>query len=132
MGSSTLANWIKENIAEDKANGKGHGKPEGPKKEKPEVLTDKEKLHPRKVEAEVLKEVKEGTGGDKNDQIALEYIHWGPAKSKPAIWPGNFRESEVRCSDSRADWWRQQLIEKGRLQIVRQPCCIATIFFDHM
>ena len=33
------------------------------------------------------KEVEEGTGGDKNDQIALEYVHWGPAKSKPAIRP---------------------------------------------
>jgi hypothetical protein len=31
------------------------------------------------------KEVEEGTGGDKNDQIALEYVHWGPAKSKPAV-----------------------------------------------
>ena len=60
MGSSTLAYWIKENIAEDKANGKGPGKPEGPKKEKPEVLTDKEKLDPRKFEAEVLKQAKEG------------------------------------------------------------------------
>ena len=49
------------------------------------------------------KEVEKGTGGDKNDQIALEYVHWGPAKSKPAIRLGNFRESEVRCSDSRAD-----------------------------
>jgi hypothetical protein len=49
MGSSTLANWIKENIEEDKANGKGPG-----------ILTDKEKLDPRKVEGEVLKQVKEG------------------------------------------------------------------------
>ncbi|HBM52746.1 MAG TPA: hypothetical protein DDZ97_06600, partial [Deltaproteobacteria bacterium] len=31
------------------------------------------------------KKVEEGTGGDKNDQIALEYVHWGPAKSKPAV-----------------------------------------------
>ena len=60
MGSSTLAYWIKENITEDKENGKGPGKPEGPKKEKPEVLTDKEKLDPRKFEGEVLKQVKEG------------------------------------------------------------------------
>ena len=62
MGSSTLAHWIKENIEEDKANGKGpdgSGKPEGPKK--PNILTDKEKLDPRKVEAEVLKKVREGT-----------------------------------------------------------------------
>jgi len=61
MGSSTLARWIGENLAKDQADGKGPGKPEGPKKEKPEVLTDKEKLDPRKVEAEVLKEVREGT-----------------------------------------------------------------------
>jgi hypothetical protein len=54
MGSSTLAHWIKENIEEDKANGKGPGK------EKPDVLTDKEKLDPRKSEGEVLKQVKEG------------------------------------------------------------------------
>jgi hypothetical protein len=53
-GSSTLAHWIKENIEEDKANGKG------PEKEKPDVLTDKEKLDPRKSEGEVLKQVKEG------------------------------------------------------------------------
>ena len=53
MGSSSLAHWIKENIAEDMANGIGPGKPE--------VLTDQEKLDPRKFEAEVLKEVKEGT-----------------------------------------------------------------------
>ena len=46
MGSSTLANWIKQNISEDKANGKGPGKPERPTKEKPEILTDKEKLDP--------------------------------------------------------------------------------------
>ncbi len=61
MGSSTLAHWIKENIEEDKANGKGPdgpGKPEGP--QKPDVLTDKEKLDPRKFEGEVLKQVKEG------------------------------------------------------------------------
>ncbi len=53
MGSSSLAHWIKENIAEDMANGIGPGKPE--------VLTDQEKLDPRKFEAEVLKEAKEGT-----------------------------------------------------------------------
>jgi hypothetical protein len=53
MGSSSLAHWIKENIAADMANGIGPGKPE--------VLTDVEKLDPRKFEAEVLKEVKEGT-----------------------------------------------------------------------
>jgi hypothetical protein len=61
MGSSTLAHWIKENIGEDKANGKGPSgpnKPEGPKK--PDVLTDKEKLDPRKFEGEILKQVKEG------------------------------------------------------------------------
>ena len=61
MGSSTLAHWISGNIEEDKANGKGPGgpgKPEGPKK--PDVLTDKEKLDPRKSEGEVLKQVKEG------------------------------------------------------------------------
>ena len=61
MGSSTLANWIKQNISEDKANGKGPGKPERPTKEKPEILTDKEKLDPRKFEGEVLKKVREGT-----------------------------------------------------------------------
>jgi hypothetical protein len=54
MGSSTLAKWIGDNIAEDRANGKGPGK------EKPDVLTDKEKLDPRKSEGEVLKQVKEG------------------------------------------------------------------------
>jgi hypothetical protein len=55
MGSSTLANWIKENIADDKETGKFPGG------KKPEMLTDKEKLDPRKFEAEVLKQVKEGT-----------------------------------------------------------------------
>ena len=62
MGSSTLAHWIQENIEEDRTNGKGPGgpgKPEGPKK--PDILTDKEKLDPRKVEAEVLKKVREGS-----------------------------------------------------------------------
>ena len=58
MGSSTLANWIKENMEEDKANGRGPGGQGKP--EKPEVLTDKEKLDPRKSEGEVLKQVKEG------------------------------------------------------------------------
>ena len=58
MGSSTLANWIKENIEEDKANGRGPGGQGKP--EKPEVLTDKEKLDPRKSEGEVLKQAKEG------------------------------------------------------------------------
>jgi hypothetical protein len=55
MGSSTLAHWIKENIEDDKATGKFPGE------KKPEVLTDKEKLDPRKSEGEVLKQVKEGT-----------------------------------------------------------------------
>jgi len=59
MGSSTLAYWIKENIAEDKENGKGPGGQGKP--EKPDVLTDKEKLDPRKFEAKVRKEVKDGT-----------------------------------------------------------------------
>tara|TARA_B100001057_G_scaffold188374_1_gene189177 strand:- start:2876 stop:3880 length:1005 start_codon:yes stop_codon:yes gene_type:complete len=59
MGSSTLANWIKGNIEEDRANGRGPG--EQGKPEKPEVLTEKEKLDPRKFEADVLKGVKEGT-----------------------------------------------------------------------
>lgn len=55
MGSSTLANWIKGNITDDKENGKFPGG------NKPDILTDKEKLDPRKFEAEVLKEVKDGT-----------------------------------------------------------------------
>ena len=64
MGSSTLAHWIQNNIQqdrEDKANGKGPGgsdKPERP--QKPDVLTDKEKLDPRKSEGEVLQQAKEG------------------------------------------------------------------------
>ena len=66
MGSSTLAAWIGDNIAEDRANaGQGENgrpgggdKPSGP--QKPEVLTDKEKLDPRKSEGEVLKQAKEG------------------------------------------------------------------------
>jgi hypothetical protein len=55
MGSSTLANWIKGNITDDKESGKFPGG------NKPDILTDKEKLDPRKFEAEVLKEVKDGT-----------------------------------------------------------------------
>ena len=111
MGSSTLANWIKENIAEDKKNEKpdhigefrrlekliaekknwieNNRTPNSPFNEdflikekelkelqsrfgelkkmpevetwgKPEVLTDMEKLEPRKFEGDVLKKVKEG------------------------------------------------------------------------
>ena len=66
MGSSTLAAWIGDNIAEDRANagqgGSGRpgegGKPSGP--QKPDILTDKDKLDPRKSEGEVLKQAKEG------------------------------------------------------------------------
>ena len=47
MGSSTLANWIKENLKKDSI-------------EKPEILTEKEKLDPRKHEAEVIGALKEG------------------------------------------------------------------------
>jgi type I site-specific restriction-modification system R (restriction) subunit len=47
-GSSTLAYWIKENLKEDSI-------------EKPEILTDREKLDPRKYEAEVMGKVKEGS-----------------------------------------------------------------------
>jgi hypothetical protein len=46
-GSSTLANWIKENLKKDSI-------------EKPEILTDREKLDPRKHETEVLGALKEG------------------------------------------------------------------------
>jgi hypothetical protein len=47
-GSSTLAYWIKENLKEDSI-------------KKPEILTDREKLDPRKYEAEVMGKVKEGS-----------------------------------------------------------------------
>ena len=47
-GSSTLANWIKENLKEDSI-------------KKPEILTDREKLDPRKYESEVMGAVKEGS-----------------------------------------------------------------------
>ena len=47
-GSSTLAYWIKENLKEDSI-------------KKPEILTDREKLDPRKYEAEVMGAVKEGS-----------------------------------------------------------------------
>ncbi|MBT3636752.1 MAG: hypothetical protein HN531_07425 [Opitutae bacterium] len=67
-GSSTLAHWIKENIEEDKANGKGPGK------EKPDILTDKEKLDPRKVEAEVLQLVKEGKISQEDARKKLDAI----------------------------------------------------------
>ncbi len=110
MGSSTMAHWIKENIAQDKISEFRHLEkeiaekkewaernrfseeesgpnsplgqalarnerelrglesrlnelkkvPEVAKWGKPEVLTDKEKLDPRKFEGEVLKQVKEG------------------------------------------------------------------------
>jgi len=46
-GSSTLAYWIKENLKKDSI-------------EKPEILTEKEKLDPRKHEAEVMGALKEG------------------------------------------------------------------------
>ena len=46
-GSSTLANWIKENLKKDSI-------------EKPEILTEREKLDPRKHEAEVIGALKEG------------------------------------------------------------------------
>ena len=46
-GSSTLANWIKENLKKDFI-------------EKPEILTEREKLDPRKHEAEVMGALKEG------------------------------------------------------------------------
>jgi DNA repair exonuclease SbcCD ATPase subunit len=51
-GSSTLANWIKENISNDIEKGK-----------KPNVkddLADKEKADPRKIERDILDAVKEG------------------------------------------------------------------------
>jgi DNA repair exonuclease SbcCD ATPase subunit len=46
-GSSTLAYWIKKNLKKDSI-------------EKPEILTEKEKLDPRKHEAEVMGALKEG------------------------------------------------------------------------
>ena len=46
-GSSTLANWIKENLKKDSI-------------EKPEILTEREKLDPRKHETEVIGALKEG------------------------------------------------------------------------
>ena len=46
-GSSTLAYWIKENLKKDSI-------------KKPEILTDREKLDPRKHEAEVMGALKEG------------------------------------------------------------------------
>jgi hypothetical protein len=46
-GSSTLASWIKENLKKDSI-------------EKPEILTEREKLDPRKHEAEVMGALKEG------------------------------------------------------------------------
>jgi hypothetical protein len=46
-GSSTLAYWIKENLKKDSI-------------EKPEILTEREKLDPRKHEAEVMGALKEG------------------------------------------------------------------------
>ena len=46
-GSSTLAYWIKENLKKDSI-------------EKPEILNEREKLDPRKHEAEVMGALKEG------------------------------------------------------------------------
>jgi len=46
-GSSTLAYWIKENLKKDSI-------------EKPEILTEREKLDPRKYEGEVMGALKEG------------------------------------------------------------------------
>ena len=46
-GSSTLASWIKENLKKDTI-------------EKPEILTEREKLDPRKYEGEVMGALKEG------------------------------------------------------------------------
>ena len=54
MGSSTLANWIKDKIAEDKENGKLPGD------RKPDDLTDIEKQDPRRIEKETLEAVREG------------------------------------------------------------------------
>ena len=54
MGSSTLANWIKDKIAEDKENGKLPGD------RKPDDLTDIEKQDPKRIEKETLEAVREG------------------------------------------------------------------------
>ncbi len=53
-GSSTLANWIKENIASDKESGKF------PDKDKDFALSDAEKSDPKKFERDMLSAVKSG------------------------------------------------------------------------
>jgi hypothetical protein len=68
-GSSTLANWIKENIADDKETGKFPGR------RNPEMLTDKEKLDPRTGIDEVQKEVREGTLSREDAEKTLNALH---------------------------------------------------------
>lgn len=69
MGSSTLANWIKENIADDKETGKFPGR------KNPEMLTDKEKLDPRTGIDKVQKEVREGTLSREDAEKTLNALH---------------------------------------------------------
>lgn len=66
QGSSTLASWISDNISRDKT--------------RPEILTDKEKLDPRKFEAEVLKSVKEGKLSQEDARKKLDALRGEMAK----------------------------------------------------
>ena len=96
MGSSTLASWIKENIAEDKENGKFPGD------RKPDELSDIEKQDPKKIERETLEAVKEGKlsiedARKKLDSLRKEMAKKGEFKrpvrpQRPAI-PDDVKES---------------------------------------
>ena len=72
MGSSTLASWIKENIAEDKENGKFPDR-------KPDDLSDIEKQDPKKIERETLRRLRK-----ENSRSRMPARNWMPSARK---WP---------------------------------------------
>tara|TARA_B100000212_G_scaffold119359_1_gene89214 strand:+ start:1379 stop:2221 length:843 start_codon:yes stop_codon:yes gene_type:complete len=96
MGSSTLADWIKGNIAEDKENGKF------PDNRKPYELSEIEKQNPKKIERETLEAVKEGKLSIKDARKKLDVLRKEMAKKgefkrpvrpqRPAI-PDDVKES---------------------------------------
>ena len=74
-GSSTLKSWINGNLRKDYAN-------------QPEILTDREKLYPKKVEAEVIAAVKDGTISKEDARKKLNSLREDMAKK------GNFKRPQ--------------------------------------
>ena len=91
-GSSTLANWIKENLKKDSI-------------EKPEILTEREKLDPRKHEAEVMGALKEGRITREEAQKKLGALR-GEMEKK-----GEFKRPKRRVKPELSDTVKDSLAE---------------------